>query len=232
LIGPAFVQAEVQTVVEEIGFGHEELNQTDFVFYDDALFVRPEQHIKPILRQVAARNGELRFHTPNGLLARFVDAELAELMARARFVRPRLSLETIDPERLDTVSRKIDRTRYLKALGHLHRAGYKPGEIITYLMMGLPGQSLEAVHKAVEFVFQAGSTVTVSSFSPIPGTVDHTKAGVQPDSDPLLLSNTVYAPLFDPENAPAYQALRLSVKNRNAALGKSPQEKHRGGGSE
>lgn len=218
LISPDFTQVPVQTVVSEIRFAASELGQTQFTFYDDALFVRAVHHIKPILRHVAPLGGDLRFHTPNGLLARFIDRELSELMAAGGFVRPRLSLETIRPDRLPDISNKVTRDQYVRALENLHRAGYPPGEIITYLIAALPAQTVQEVEEAVDFVFSTGSTVSLALFSPVPSTREHQRANLPGDIDPLLLNTTVYAFRKDPDLAESLQTLQLSVKNRNNEL--------------
>ena len=217
VISPGFTQVPVETVVSEIRFAASELNQTQFTFYDDALFVRPDRHIKPILRQAMALGGDLRFHTPNGLLARFIDRELAELMAAVGFIRPRVSLETIHPDRLSDISNKVTRGQYLRAIEHLHHAGYPPGEIITYLIAGLPTQTVEQVEEAVDFAFSAGSTVTLSMLSPIPSTEEYRRANLPADVDPLLLNTTVYPFHRDPDLAGWLQTHQHRIKNRNYA---------------
>ncbi len=54
-------------------------------FYDDALLYRPEQILKPFLKEILCRNIEVNFHTPNALNARFIDREMARLMVATGF---------------------------------------------------------------------------------------------------------------------------------------------------
>ncbi len=54
-------------------------------FYDDALLYRPEQILKPFLKEILCRDIEVNFHTPNALNARFIDQEMARLMVDAGF---------------------------------------------------------------------------------------------------------------------------------------------------
>jgi radical SAM superfamily enzyme YgiQ (UPF0313 family) len=75
----SFVQREPYDVVKEIGALYEN-GINDFAFYDDALLVNAESHIKRILREVIRSNLRVRFHCPNGIHARFIDDELAYLM--------------------------------------------------------------------------------------------------------------------------------------------------------
>jgi hypothetical protein len=81
----------------------------------------------------------------------------------------------------------------------LHWAGYAPEEIVTYLLVGLAGQSKEDIRRDVGYVLESGSSVSVARLSPIPGTREHLKASIPDGTDPRLLSNTLYLPLFRPK---------------------------------
>ena len=89
-LAPRFVPRSPERVVQEICWCVESLGAEDIVFYDDALLVNAGQHIHPILDQVIAHQLPVRFHTPNGLHARFIDLPLARKMRRAGFVTIRL----------------------------------------------------------------------------------------------------------------------------------------------
>ncbi|MEI6128092.1 MAG: radical SAM protein, partial [Pseudomonadota bacterium] len=95
LLHPGFHQKKPAAIADYIELWQGRGETTDFVFYDDALLVNPQQHIIPLLREVVKRNISVRFHAPNGLHVRNIDAELAELMMRAGFTTLRLGLETI-----------------------------------------------------------------------------------------------------------------------------------------
>ena len=72
LIEPRFSRHEpgaVADVIEALARRHA---VTDVAFYDDALLFDAERHALPLLAEVAARGLALRFHTPNGLHARYV----------------------------------------------------------------------------------------------------------------------------------------------------------------
>lgn len=204
-VSPPFVQAPVEEVVEEISHASQRLGQSELVFFDDALLARPDRHIKPILRRVVEMKSagvlspDLHFHTPNGLMARQIDSELADLMRSSGFVRPRLSLETVSNADPEAMSNKVTREEHSRAVALLHRAGYAPEEIVTYLLVGLAGQSIEDIRRDVGYVLESGSSVSVARLSPIPGTREHLKASIPDGTDPRLLSNTLYLPLFRPK---------------------------------
>lgn len=198
-IESTFSQRRSDKVVEEILTQTHRFQVQDVAFYDDALLLQAHQHIKVILREIIASERHLRFHTPNGLHARYVDEELADLMYRAHFTTLRLSLESVATERRRDLHNKVTPGEMTRAVHNLTRAGYNPREVETYVIMGLPGQPLEEVIETILYANSLGVQVRLSSFSPIPGTKDYERAveqGYLPaDADPLLTNKTVI-PLF------------------------------------
>jgi len=194
-VDSAFSQRSPACVVEEILSQTRRFDIQDVAFYDDALLMQPTQRIKPILREIIASRQSLRFHTPNGLHARYIDEELATLMYRSRFKTIRLSLESVAKERLRDIHNKITPGEMTRAVQHLVKAGYQPNELDTYIIMGLPHQPLEEVVDTILYANGLGIQIRLSSFSPIPGTIDYQRAvesGAFPaNADPLLTNNTV-----------------------------------------
>lgn len=216
ILNPVFSQFPVESILQDIHFACDTRGLRNFVFYDDALFINRENHIKPLLKKILQYRKDFTFHSPNGLFARFIDEELAELMAAAHFYEPRLSLETVSPAYQDLISHKVNRQSYLKALKHLQKAGYGSGDIITYLIMGLPDQTPRDVKEAAIVALNAGSRVSLSAFSPVPGTDLWAQSGLCDTDDPLLQNNTVY--WYSQKNTKAWESLKLWVKEQNAHL--------------
>lgn len=191
----------------------------EFAFYDDALLVDSERHIKPILRTVGLCCPGARFHTPNGLHARFVDQELAHLMKNANFRSIRLGLETVDTSRQETTGDKVSNHEVERAVACLKKEGFSKKEIGVYLMYGLPGQQWEEVKDGVRFLKTLGVSICLTEFSPIRGTwnwSDLIGKGVIHDSlDPLLTNNTVFSYLYSGYNPESVNALRQDIKKYN-----------------
>lgn len=186
-------------VVEEID-AYAARGIRNIAFYDDALFVNADRHIKVILRHVAARPYAMNFHTPNGLFAKLVDEELAECMVRAGFRTIRLSYETKNAERQKDMRKVVD-SDLVRALDHLERAGFPRCEVTVYLIMGLPFQMPAEVEASIRYVHDLGARVSLSSFTPIPGTREWNHAVESfdfPVDNPLLTNKSMY-PLRRPE---------------------------------
>ncbi len=194
-----FSQRRPERVTEEILRQTRRFGVHDVAFYDDALLMQPEKHIKPMLREIIASKRDLRFHTPNGLHARYIDEELAELMYRSGFKTIRLSLESTAKERRRDIHNKITPGEMTRAVHNLVQAGFRARDLETYIIMGLPGQASDEVIETILYANNLGVRVRLAAFSPIPGTVDYQRAieqGLFPENaDPLLTNNTII-PLF------------------------------------
>jgi radical SAM superfamily enzyme YgiQ (UPF0313 family) len=211
-----------ENVLAELEWLNRRLGIANIAFYDDALLMDADLHIKPILEGTLHKELDCWFHTPNGLHARLVDREVAELMFRSGFKTVRLSLETADRAISQRTGPKATRDDLIRALEHLSRAGYRREEIGVYLLAGLPGQMPEEITKSVDFVIDQGALVKLALYSPIPGTAEWQRAvrcGSQdPEADPLLHNNTVF-----PASSPVLpikqlEAIKLHVKRQNATL--------------
>ena len=211
-----FVRREPEAVVDEIA-GCVQLGIQDFAFYDDALLVGRGRHLEAVLRGILSRGLRVRFHTPNGLHARGVTRDLAQLMRKAGVATLRLSLETIEPDRQRTTGDKVTTDDFAVAISHLRSAGYGPRELGAYILAGLPGQPLAEVQDTVNYVHGLGVQAKLALFSPIPGTPDG-DAALAADADPLLHNNTVYPYLQGREYVRSLQRIKQIAKEGNAAL--------------
>ncbi|NOX38511.1 MAG: B12-binding domain-containing radical SAM protein [Calditrichaeota bacterium] len=198
-IDAQFSQRHPENVVEEILTQTRRLRVRDVAFYDDALLMQPEKRIKPILWELLRQRHQLRFHTPNGLHGRFIDEEMAYLLYANNFRTIRISLESVAKERRRDIHNKITPGEMTRAVYNLVKAGYQPKDIETYIIMGLPTQSIDEVVETMLYAHSLGVIIRLASFSPIPGTVDYQRAieqGYFPaDADPLLTNKTIL-PLF------------------------------------
>jgi radical SAM superfamily enzyme YgiQ (UPF0313 family) len=165
-------------------------------FYDDALFVQSESHILPLLDRLRQARISVCLHSPNGLHARYVTPSVARSLQDAEFVLPRLSLETASPAAQAATGSKVTNDEFLNAVHCLRQAGYRPGEYIAYLLIGMPGQQPDDVADAIRFAHEAGAQVALTEYSPVPGTRDWEKVRqLLPSNDPLWQNNSLF-PLF------------------------------------
>jgi len=218
LLSPVYGRRPAMDVLEEMKqlFA---LGIRDFAFYDDALLLNADSHVKPILEGVIRAGLSVRLHTPNGLHARFIDFELADLMRRSGFITIRLSLETTDSVRQEETGGKVANSDFERAVRYLKLRGCTKKHIGAYLLYGLPGQTLEEVAKGIDFLKKLDVRVHLAEFSPIRGTTswkELVKRGViSYDLDPLLTNNTVYSYLYSGYDWKELENLKLAVKQYN-----------------
>lgn len=221
-LNPDFLTRDPGEVVEEIVYWHKKHRVTDFAFYDDALLMAPDNHFQLLLENLARLNCQLRFHTPNAVHAAKVTKETARLMRISGFRTIRLGLETADFSDKRTIDNKINEGDVERAILNLRRAGYTGRQIGVYILIGLPGQSVESVVDTIHLISASGAMPLLSEYSPIPHTGLWEKAVSNSpyplSSDPLFHNNTIL-PCWDEKKKntlPALKKLVMEVRKNNA----------------
>lgn len=213
-----FSQREPDDVIREI-LELYELGIRDFAFYDDALLVNSKEHLEPIMKEIIKRGIAVRFHTPNGLHARFINDELARLMKEAGFKTVRVSLETTSTELQEKTGGKVNPEEFKNALKALKMAGFTKEELGIYIIFGLPGQRLEEVIEDVAFLKTLDVRIHLTEFSPIPKTPlwkEMVNSGmITEDIDLLLTNNSVFYYLFSGYDIKKLEEVKLEVKRYN-----------------
>ena len=219
-----FFQRDHDDVVKEI-LELNDMGVKDFAFYDDALLINSERHIKPLLKEVIKSGLKVRFHCPNGIHAKYVDDELACLMKKANFKTIRIGLETVDKVRQKQSGGKVNISEILNAVGSLKKYGFTKSEIGVYLIYGLYGQELSEVTDSVKFLMSLDVSINLTEFSPIPHTDSFNelvaKEIITTDIDPLLTNNTVFSYLYAGYDNNEVEKLKLKVKRYNRGNGES-----------
>ncbi len=197
ILDPEFSLREIARVEEEIHRQREITPVEDVAFYDDALLAAKERHFYPLCERLRQSFPGLRYHTPNGLHVRQIDAACARVLFDTNFQTLRLSLESVDPEVQRSGSSKVALREYATAVKALGEAGFLRNQIETYVLVGLPEQSVESVLHTLEFIHLQGGKAKTAQFSPIPGTSSFEKAAERVPEirrEPLLHNNSVFAP--------------------------------------
>ncbi|MGD9150668.1 MAG: radical SAM protein [Desulfobacterales bacterium] len=169
-LSPTRMWRSPDSVIEEIKFWHQAHRIRDFVLYDDAFLVDTERHALPLLEKIIQADLGLRFHTPNAVHIRGLNAETARLLYRAGFTTLRLGLETAEFDTRDDMDHKVTQADFKEAARNLKTAGFTKNQVGAYLLMGLPGQDLADVKHSIRAVRKTGITPILAYYSPIPHT--------------------------------------------------------------
>ncbi|MFZ7126263.1 MAG: B12-binding domain-containing radical SAM protein [Desulfobacterales bacterium] len=186
LRSPAAIESEVL-------HWHRTRGVRDFALYDDAFLVSPERHALPLLERLAGLPAGIRFHTPNALHIREISPRIALLLRQAGFRTIRLGLETATGHRLDF---KTNLDEFRQAAAALRSAGFTAPELGAYLLVGLPGQSLDEIEMSARAAREAGIRPIPAYYTPIPHTPlwDEAVRASRYDleADPLYSNNAIF----------------------------------------
>jgi hypothetical protein len=213
-LNPVLTRRDPQEVFEEILYWHRQFGITDFAFYDDALLISADTHIRPILEKVLENNLPVRFHTPNALHIREITEDIARLLKQTGFRTIRLGYETADPDLHRRFDNKVSTGDFERAVTNLRKAGFTRQETGAYILAGLPGQAVDSVAETVDLAVRTRATPYLAEYSPIPHS-DLWEAAVQSSSydleaEPLYHNNTLL-PCWSPEQKNGFQQLRKRV---------------------
>jgi len=172
---PEYIALEPEKIVNEIHYLTSSYKISHIAFYDDALLVNKDRHIIPVLKTLIKEERTLNFYTPNGIHARFIDRETAELMKKAGFKIINLSLETVNEKMQKDTGNKVTNRDMEIAVENLFRAGFSSENIRLYTLMGLPGQTFEEVDETIDYIFSLRVQSRLSPWSPVPGTCEFEK---------------------------------------------------------
>lgn len=195
---------------------------TDVAFYDDALLCRADEVLLPFLRHVIDRRIRINFHTPNALHARLITPELARLMVAAGFKTFFLGFESASEDFQKQTGAKVAADHLEEAVRCLLEAGADRSAVTAYLILGHPASDLDDLVASMHYVNRLGIRITLSDFSPIPGTPDGEICRHWVDLDEPLNHNKTAFPInllgFDKSNRIKDLCRRLN-RTVNAASG-------------
>jgi len=218
LLAGHFSQRRPRDVVDEIYRWVHEFHVTDIAFYDDALLINPSDHFLPLLEGILEKGIGCRFHLPNGMHARGLTGEVADLMFRVGFKTIRLGLETINPVKQVETGGKVDDEDVRRAIEFLKEAGFPSRDIGVYLMAGLPGQRWQEVEAGIEKVLQWGALPRIAEYSPIPHTALWTEAvrhsSYDLEREPLFQNNSILPCQWEGFSWEDLAAVKVSLQRR------------------
>jgi hypothetical protein len=168
----------------------------NIAFYDDALLFDAQKVLIPFLTEAIRRGIRVNLHTPNALNARFLTAELADLMVRAGFKTFYLGFESASRQWQQGTGGKVFSEELARAVDHLLSAGANPVDITAYQIVGHPDSDVQELETSMRFVHSLGIRGMLADFSPIPGTPDGEACRRWVDLDEPLMHNKTAFPIL------------------------------------
>lgn len=165
----------------------------NIAFYDDALLYKSDKVLEPFLREVIKRKSPVNFHSPNALNARFVTAELANLLVQAGFKTFYLGFESSSRKWQKQTGSKVFSDELAAAVERLKSAGALAENITAYQILGHPAGDAQRAEDSMRFVNSLGIRIMLADFSPIPGTPDGEYCSKWVDmAEPLMHNKTAF----------------------------------------
>jgi len=186
----------------------------DIVWYDDALLYQFNSHLEPFLKEVTQRYPQLRFHTTNGIHARYIDTRVAESLYQYGFKTFRIGYEHHD---LET---KANGTLLKHATTNLRKAGFANENIGVYLLIGAK-QGLDETRGAASFVHSLQAKVYLNQISPVPGSAlyeNYRKRFPEISEEPLLHNDSSFLFTHLGYDWNEVQAFKNEIRNLNAKV--------------
>jgi len=159
--GKKYRSRTVHNIIEEIkerykeGYRVIDFEDDNLSFYKDNF----KQVCKQLIEIFSA--GEMRFTAMNGISYLSIDEELLDLMFRAGFSQLNLSLVSLDKKVQAAVGRPNDPVIYEKIVNTAFRLDFG---IISYQILGLPGETLESMIRTLAFQARLPVLLGVSPF--------------------------------------------------------------------
>lgn len=217
---PRFRLRPSDLVSEEILFMSDNLQISDFAFYDDALLAQAEDCLFPLAERLGDLKKRLRFHTPNGLHLKYLNRSVLNCLKSLNVTTLRFGYETALNRFKSSTDGKItlpllkEKTALLREFGFIKNIG-------IYLMAGLPGQKAEDVLEEMDQIFSCGVMVKPVFLSPVPGTplfTLYSKQFPQLLTDPLWHNDTFFITKLPGWNTDNVEKIRQKAKELNNRL--------------
>jgi radical SAM superfamily enzyme YgiQ (UPF0313 family) len=138
----------------------------------------------------------VNLHSPNGLNARFVTPDLAELMVQAGFKTFHLGLESVSSQWQQRTGSKVSSDELARAVKYLTAAGTEPTSITAYQILGHPHTDVAELEASMHFANSLCIRGMLADFSPIPDTPDGEYCRMWVDMDEPLFHNKTAFPII------------------------------------
>jgi hypothetical protein len=133
-------------------------------FYDDALLFDADKVLVPFLTEILRRGLHVNLHTPNALNARFLTADLADLMVRAGFKTFYLGFESASRRWQQGTGGKVFSEELARAVDYLRSAGADLVDITAYQIVGHPNSDIQELETSMRFVHSLGIRGMLADF--------------------------------------------------------------------
>jgi radical SAM superfamily enzyme YgiQ (UPF0313 family) len=214
---PAIVRRKPETVVEEIKHW-QALGVNRYVLYDDNFLYHSNLYARPLLEQIANLPFPVDIYNPNALNGSMIDDSLADLLRAAGFKEVRIGLESANPLVQRSTGGKVNLKGFELAVEALVKSGFPRGELVAYILAGLPYQKWQEVKQSIDYVLDLGIQPYIAEYTPIPHTQlfdefeDYSRFPIR--EDPIYQNNALFPFAWDGFTEKDLEFLKLYVRSK------------------
>ena len=193
--GYGYRERSADSVVQEI-VHLKELGFNEVQIPDDN-FTHDKERVRDICTQLYDLDLDMTFDLPNGIRVDHVDKETMMMMRDVGFYAMHLGVESLDPHVLKEIRKDITVEQVENAVKITKDLGFN---IILYIIIGLPGSSVEAEMRTLDKLKELDVPFTFSICTPYPGSPlwkikeDELKGIAWERFDETLFDDPIYTP--------------------------------------
>jgi len=172
---PAFYQKRykgrsAECVVDEMELLINEYGAEVILVEDENITVE-KKRLEAIMDEMIRREIKVKWNAEAGLTIAYLDLNLITKMKQTGFIELRLALESGDAEMLKTMKKPLVLKKARKVVKEAREAGMR---CVSFLLMGMPGETIEQMQNTVDFAEEIGFDWNIISMVlPLPGTEIH-----------------------------------------------------------
>ena len=180
LFGRGVRQLPAEQVVDDLeflrgrGFGQ-------ILLGDDNILANKEDHIQRICEEILRRGIKVNLKVPGGMSAKDLDLTTAKLMRDAGFSEVSFGFESASPEQRKRMGRAnhTDQDDLANAIDIIESVGFKRNRTRCFFLIGLPYQTVDDMLDSLLYLISLGVEPRSQRLTPIPGTVDWKRMGLE-----------------------------------------------------
>jgi len=157
---PEKVVDEMELLVNQYG--------AEVILVEDENLTVEKKRLEAIMDEMIRRKIKVKWMAEVGLTIAYLDLNLISKLKQTGFIELRLALESGDAEMLKTMKKPLVLKKARRVVKEAREAGMR---CVSFLLMGMPGETIEQMQNTVDFAEEIGFDWNVISMVlPLPGT--------------------------------------------------------------
>jgi len=216
ILQPDYQKIPLETVFSHFMYQYQK-GARHFAFYDDSLLLDFENNLFIFLKELKKQNTcDVTFHVPNGVHARYITKNVAQVMMDSGFKTIRIGLESIDPFIQKKTGGKTTTKQFENAIFFLNKYNKDNAKIGAYLLVGLDDFNFSYLKNEILWLKSKGVYPNLLNISPVPSTElyqQYVKDFPIIEKEPLAHNDLYFNSLRISDFYTKYQELKNIINN-------------------